>query len=245
MTNIKSHLLSLAFTLIGLSGVMGQALHLNNNSVIIDSNGLLTTDTGSVSLATNDTTRVTIDSLGDIKLEAYPNTRDDGVLINILGTDASGNLVSSIDAHIGSNIVDTTDQTISIASTAQDITFSTNALIDDITHTVGTATFTINTDGVYDIIVAPQLEQGSGSATVEFWIEKNGTAIAHSNVQETLEANTETLPLMRWKERFVATDTFKIIWASNSTNTKLDNITSLYGGPNIPSITMGVTYTHH
>jgi len=191
-------------------------------------------------------TEMILKSDGDINLNAYPNTRDDGTPINILGTDASGNLISGPNEviHIGGNFTDTTDQTISVVSTKQSITFNQNRLIDNISHstTVNPDTFTINTDGVYNMIIAPQLAQGSGAATVEFWIEKNGTLIVDSNVQETIGANSQSLPLLRWKESFVATDTIKIIWASNSLNTMLDNITSTYGGPNIPSIMFGITH---
>jgi len=220
---------------------LGSAASSNNDILFINRQN------ANLSLYTNNTERLRIRANGDILLNSYPNTRDDGTPINILGTDASGNLISGPNEviHIGGNFVDTTDQTISTTSLGQAITFNTNSLIDDISHstTTNSDTFTINTDGVYVIIVAPQLSQGAGSATVEFWIEKNGTPIVNSNVQETVAANSEALPLLRWKERFVATDTFKIIWASDSTASMLNNITSTYGGPNIPSIMLGVTQT--
>jgi len=181
--------------------------------------------------------------IGDIILAAYPDTRNDGLPINILGTNASGDLISGPNevVHIGGNFVDVNDQSISIVNTPQDITFSTNVLIEGISHTATSATFTIDTDGVYFLNVAPQLAQGSGGAMVEFWIEKNGTDIANSGIQITIGANSESLPILRWKERFVATDTFKIIWASDSLNSSIDNITSIHTGPNIPSIMLGIT----
>lgn len=144
--------------------------------------------------------------------------------------------------HVGGNFVDTTDQSIAVAGTPQSITFNTNPLIDNISHTLGSDTFTINVDGVYKLMIAPQLSQGAGSAMVEFWIEKNGIDIVDSGVQKSILPNVETLPLIRWKERFVATDDIKLIWASDSVNTSLDNITSSYGGPNIPSVMFGITF---
>ena len=180
----------------------------------------------------------------EVRLPNYPNTRDDGTPINILGTDVNGNLISGPNevVHIGGNFTDTTDQSIAVASTAQTITFNQNRLIDDIGHTINSDTFTINTSGVYQLMIAPQLGQGANSATVEFWVEKNGVDIVDSNIQLTISPNSQQLPFLRWKERFVVTDTFKINWASDSTNTKLDNITSAYGGPNIPSVMLGVTH---
>jgi len=145
-------------------------------------------------------------------------------------------------SHIGGNFTDTNDQVIVLADTPQSITFNQNRLIDDIGHTVSSDTFTVNTNGVYQLMIAPQLGQGSGAAMVEFWIEKNGVDIVDSNIQLTVVANSQTLPFLRWKERFVATDIFKIIWASDSANTKLDKATSLFGGPIIPSIMLGVTH---
>jgi len=197
-----------------------------------------------LSLFTNNVERLKIDAAGDITFTEYPNTRDDGTPTNILGTDASGNLISGPNEviHVGGNFTDTVDQTIILADTPQSITFNQNRLIDGISHTTGSDTFTINTNGVYQLMIAPQLGQGSGAAMVEFWLEKNGVDIVDSNIQLTIGANSQTLPFLRWKERFVSTDTYKIIWASDSANTRLDNIISLFGGPNIPSIMHGVTH---
>jgi len=221
-----------------------QLWYLGSTSSSNDDIGFINRRVGSLSFFTSNTARLTIDNTGDIKLSNYPNTRDDGTPINILGTDVNGNLISGPNEviHIGGNFVDTTNQVIGVSGTPQSVIFSTSELIDDISHTLGSDSFTINTNGVYNLIIAPQLMQGSGAATVEFWIKKNGVDIVNSGVQETISANSESLPLLRWKERFVATDVIKIIWASNSVNTMLDNITSSYGGPNIPSITFGITH---
>jgi len=129
----------------------------SNNSI-----AFINRQIGDMSFHTNNVERLKILSAGDLKFSAYPNTRDDGTPTNILGTDADGNLISGPNEviHIGGNFVDTTDQVIATASTAQDITFNTNSLIDDISHTTSSATFTINTDGVYAFIIAPQLSQG-------------------------------------------------------------------------------------
>lgn len=204
-------------------------------------------NTAALSWIEIDRTGTVIDTVsfpnGDLKFTSYPDTRDDGTLLNMLGTDADGNLLSGVNdaTHIGGNFVDTTNQTIAVVSTGQSVTFDTNSLINGLTHPAASDTFTIDTTGVYNIVVAPQMTQGAGSAQVEFWIEKNGTNIANSNAQESIAANSEALPLLRWKENFVATDTFKIIWASDSLNTTLANLASTYGGPNIPSIMLGVT----
>lgn len=165
-----------------------------------------------------------------------------GVIYRKLDNGSTTNAAKTEFIHIGGNFVDTTNQSIAVADTPQSITFNTNSLIDDMSHIVDSDTFTINTDGVYKMIVAPQLAQGSGSAKVEFWLEKNGTMIVNSGVQEIIGAGSESLPLLRWKDRFVATDTLKVFWASDSTGTMLDNITSSYGGPNIPSIMFGITH---
>lgn len=143
--------------------------------------------------------------------------------------------------HAGGNFIDTTDQPIAVVGTPQSITFDTNALIERISHTPGSDTFTIDISGIYKLMIAPQLGQGAGTAKVEFWLEINGVDVINSGVQQDLIANTEMLPLFRWKDRFVVGDTFRIIWASDNTNSSLDNITSSYGGPNIPSIMFGIT----
>ena len=220
-----------------------QLWYFGSTSSSNDNIAFINRQNGTIDFFTNNTPRVTIATNGDIKFSAYPNTRDDGTPINMLGTDASGNLISGPNAvlHIGGSFVDTIDQTITVASTGQTIKFRKTILVDNISHTTDSV-FTINTDGIYDLIIAPQLAQGSGAATVEFWVEKNGVIIAHSNKQETIGANSQSLPFLRWKERFVVNDILKIIWASNSINTMLDNIASTYGGPNIPAIHFGITH---
>jgi len=234
------------------------------DNIIISGKDLWITDvTGADSariIDDGDTTRFTSDNpikigsgslivgvAGDIRFYNYPNTRDNGSLINILGTDASGNLISGPNEviHVGGNFVDTIDQSILVVSTGQTVRFRVTKLIDNgISHTTDSI-FTIDDSGVYSFLIGPQLAQGSGGASVEFWIEKNGVKIPNSNVQETIGANSESLPLLSWKQRFVATDTFKIKWASNSLNTMLDNLASTYGGPNIPAIMFKVTHIGH
>ena len=181
---------------------------------------------------------------GNLFIDAYPNTRDDGMLLNILGTDALGNLIAGPNqtVYIGGHFVDLTDQAIAVAGTPQSVDFSTNLLLSEVSHVPGSDLFTVNDPGVFGFIVAPQLGQGSGAATVEFWIEKNGTAIPNSGIQLSISANAEELPLLRWTEILEINDTFKIMFASDSLNTKLDNITSAYGGPNIPSIMLGLNH---
>ena len=149
--------------------------------------------------------------------------------------------ISEKPIHIGGNFIDVADQLIAVVNIPQDITFSTNKLIEGLSHTAGSATFTIDSNGLYSFRISPQVAQGAGTAIVEFWIQKNGVNIPDSGIQETISANSEALPILNWKERFVATDTFKLRWASNSANTKLDNITSLFGGPNITAIMLQVT----
>jgi len=198
----------------------------------------------SLNLNTNNIKRVTIEAAGNVVLEKQILIKG-GVpgIGKILTSDANGLATwESPVSHIGGNFVDTTDQTIRAADVSQSITFTKNKLIDDISHTAGDSVFTINTAGHYKISITPQLAQGSGAATVEFWIRKNGTDVTDSNVQLTVAANSEGLPILLWEEEFVATDTFEIIWASNSANTLLDNIASLFSGPNIPSIMLRITH---
>ena len=222
-----------------------QLWYLGSTSSSNDNIAFINRQSGIMQFQTGGANRITIEDAGNVVFEQQVQVKG-GIpgLNKVLTSDAVGLATWEDTAviHVGGYFVDTTDQLISIASTPQEVTFNTNSLIDDIGHTAGSATFTINTGGVYSILVAPQLAQGSGAATVEFWIEKNGTDIVNSNVQETISANSQSLPILRWKERFIATDTFKVIWASNSVNTKLDNLTSAYGGPNIPSIMFGVSH---
>jgi len=143
--------------------------------------------------------------------------------------------------HVGGKFIDTTDQIIVVAGTPQVITFNVNKILDDIAHTIGSSVFNINTSGTYKLEVAPQVFQGASAAKVEFWFRKNGTDIANSGVQFDIGANNQALPILIWKEEVVASDIIECVWASDSENTKLDNLTSLFGGPNIPSIMFRMT----
>jgi len=144
-------------------------------------------------------------------------------------------------AHVGGEFIDTTDQLIVMADTPQVITFNINHLLDDVDHTTGSSVFVINTDGKYKLEVAPQVFQGSGAAKIEFWLRRNGGNILNSGVQLDIGANSQALPILLWKEDLLAGDTVQCVWASDSGNTKLDNVTSLFTGPNIPSITFRLT----
>jgi len=155
-----------------------------------------------------------------------------------------GNVYTGFDIgmlHVGGKFIDTTDQLIVTADTPQVITFNINKILDDVGHAIGSSVFFINTSGKYKLEVAPQVFQGSGAAKIEFWLRRNGVDILNSGVQIDIGANSAALPILIWKEDMVAGDTVQCVWASNSANTKLDNLTSLFGGPNISSIKFRLT----
>lgn len=145
-------------------------------------------------------------------------------------------------SHVGGHYVDTTDQPIAVINTPQAITFNDQHLHDNITHTNGTSLFTVTIAGTYTFTLAPQVGQGGGSATVEFWLTANAVDIPNSGVQITVAANSEQLPIIVWKQRFAVNDVFEAVWASDSTNTSLDAITSLFTGSFIPSCMLAIDY---
>lgn len=99
--------------------------------------------------------------------------------------------VSGVNARGYAYAYDTTNQTVAVANTFQDITFDTNILLDGWTHTVSTANFTGTVAGVYQVCYTATVNRVSTpSVTMELRAAKNGTEIAGSQSVVTLVANS-------------------------------------------------------
>jgi len=71
---------------------------------------------------------------------------------------------------------DTTTQTVAVANTFQDVTYSNNSQIDGWTHTPGTATFTATAAGTYMVNMTARIaKSGGANTTLSFVGVKNTT----------------------------------------------------------------------
>lgn len=84
---------------------------------------------------------------------------------------------------------DTSNQTVAVANTFQDVVFSTSPLLDGWSHVSGTM-FTGNIAGVYEVAYTATINRvGTPACTIELRSVKNGTEIAGSQSVTTLVAN--------------------------------------------------------
>jgi len=85
---------------------------------------------------------------------------------------------------------DTTQQTVSVASTFQTVLFDTNDVLDGWTHTVSTDAFNCAVAGTYRIQVGANVQKSGGAGTVaEFRLTVNGTPVGKTHSQEIIANN--------------------------------------------------------
>jgi len=108
---------------------------------------------------------------------------------SLIGTDSSpantlfANEISGVNARGYVFAYDTTTQSTAVANTFQDITYNNSPTKDSWSHTSGTATFTCNLSGMYEInYTATMNRTGAPNTTPEIILTKNGTEIAGSQV---------------------------------------------------------------
>lgn len=137
---------------------------------------------------------------------------------------------SAIESPTETNYVyafDDTLQSIALASTWQDIDFSTNVQIDGWSHTVSTADFTCNATGKYMAIVTTYYEKTAGAPSfIEFRALANAIEIpgSHSSV-DLLSNNFISSASFDFIFDITTSDVFKIQMQSPLTQTRLNQHT--------------------
>ncbi|GMU19496.1 MAG: hypothetical protein AMXMBFR12_06880 [Candidatus Babeliales bacterium] len=119
---------------------------------------------------------------------------------------------------------DTTNQTISVANSFQDIIFNTNAQLLNWAHSSKTATFTCNKTGVYQITYTAASEKTSGSGLISgtFRLINNGVEIPGS--QQVFEYSTNNQTTIQAKTliaTFTQGDVLKLQYAGSNTFCRL------------------------
>jgi hypothetical protein len=142
-----------------------------------------------------------------------------------------GDLLEGGGAVVSDNyawVYDTTTQTIALANTFQNITFDTNAELDGWTHTAGTAEFTCNHTGLYEVIITGNVEKaGGGNLEAAVRALFNGVEVPGSHFGMDVTANNTAFVVSRnFMVDAVAGQDLEFQVAANSLNI------SLLPGPN-------------
>ena len=119
---------------------------------------------------------------------------------------------------------DTTNQTVSVASSYQDITFNTNSQLLGWSHSSSSAVFICNEAGVYQIAYTTTSEKtsGTGLTNASLRLTKNGTEIAGS--QQTFDYATTNQTTVQSKTvivTFASGDELKLQYTGATTTCRL------------------------
>lgn len=139
---------------------------------------------------------------------------------------------------------DTTSQTAAAINTAYAITYNSTTYSAGVY--VGTPTSRIYVDrpGIYNIQFSAQLDKTSAAAgNVWIWLDKNGTAVANSATQVTLQGSSAAaVAAWNFLQEMNAGDYFRLMWATDDTACYIKNDLSPFTPvPDIPSMILTVT----
>jgi len=154
---------------------------------------------------------------------------------------------------------DSNSQVAALADTAYPMQFNTFeegqniTVINDTQGNPKPTKISINRTGVYNIAFSAQLDRvsGSGNATVNIWLRKNGETaaynVARTDTKVTMSGNAnQSKTVAAWN--FVVSanqgDYFQLIWATSDTNIQIiseaANTTVGHEHPAVPSVILTV-----
>ena len=119
---------------------------------------------------------------------------------------------------------DSTTQSITNASNAQAITFNTNEVVLDITHSTVTNSDRIYVDkaGVYEIIIsAIGALSGGTNQKLNMWFAVEGTNVARSNTIVNLGGASEQIVAVAYIYTFTAGQYFQVMISGSATTVRL------------------------
>lgn len=130
------------------------------------------------------------------------------------------------------------DQTLS-ANTATVVNL-TNTL-HEVGMSLSSNTITFQSGGTYLISASYQFQQGSGSADVAFWFQKNGSPLANSATHQSMSSNSKQTAMVTVIETFSAGHTMNLEIQSTSSNTTIDTIAGSGSIPNAPGVILTIS----
>lgn len=146
---------------------------------------------------------------------------------------------------------DTTDQANNPVNTVRamrlnNVTPGVDGVIGDGVSVVNGSRITIAHTGVYNLQFSAQLYNGSGAATVDIWLAKNGQPVAQTNTQEYIPANNRVVAAWNFVVDATAGDYYEFMWyAGSDVNTVINSVgprtVGSYTIPAIPGLIVTVT----
>jgi hypothetical protein len=161
---------------------------------------------------------------------AINTNNPNGAALHVVGTvvatefrgDGSG-LGNLVTGENYLSVHDSTVQTVSVATSFQDITFDSHLVLSGWTHTLGSANFTALQTGTYLIQYTAQPETSvAGASTVSIRAARNSIEVSGSQVSIDLDTASQTTPVSRSFICSVAAGTtFKLQFTGTTINNRL------------------------
>jgi hypothetical protein len=132
---------------------------------------------------------------------------------------------------------DSTTQTWASITTAYPITFDTDEIKSQITHSTSTNPSRVYVDvaGIYLISFSACTSSPSGSGHVNLWLRKNGTDIARSNTTTELLELVQTVITVTFILSLAANDYIEVVGNSQDVANCTLNATGVQTTPDVPA----------
>lgn len=121
-------------------------------------------------------------------------------------------------------VSDSTTQTIANVSIAYPITFNTNEVLSNITHseTVNPSQITVPIAGVYLITFSAIAKSAAPNKYVDIWLAVQGSPVTRSNtISRFVGTSNERIITVTYVYTFTAGQYFELMWHSDDTGTTL------------------------
>ena len=120
-------------------------------------------------------------------------------------------------------------------------TISSNSVVVDPTHT---SRLIVDETGLYNFQFSLQLDKSSASkGECYIWARVNGHDVLNSTTQVTVFGSAaQAVAAWNFYQEMNAGDYFELVWASDSTNTRILSATPVAYAPAIPSVIMTVNF---
>jgi hypothetical protein len=133
------------------------------------------------------------------------------------------------------SVYDSTTQLVAAANTSTPLVWNTTSLNLG-GYTVGTSTLTAPVAGVYELNLSAQFATTSGGTNeAEFWLTKNGAAVAQTNSRVAIVNNGDTIGTVSIFDQAAAGDQYG--WMFYSADNNMSALAVAAGAvPAIPSV---------
>ena len=148
--------------------------------------------------------------------------------------------------HYGS-FSDTTLQTAASINTAYAMTFNTTDSSNGVSIGSPSSRLVVDNQGVYNVQFSAQLDETSGgTANVYIWLRKNGTNVANTASAVAIQGTAaRTVAAWNFVIQLEPTNYVELMWASDSTNTRLLAASATSVWPAIPSVICTITQVNN